>query len=159
MMPHQMPPNCFHFTPIPILSTEACLSPIFVIASHKCRMAPLRLICTASIYNPATARLSPTFLLLLRCGASDSYCSLYTKLLLNVMLLSWHTNCPTSKVRSHLPIDQLTNIALLQVGALSYTLIANAHLLPDLPILPSADIIKATYCTLGGRTQAIIGVE
>ena len=49
----------------------------------------------------------------------------------NVKLLSWRTQCPPSKVRSHLPVDQLANIALPLLDKLSRPPFASGHLLPD----------------------------
>ena len=135
--------NCFQSTPILILAAEACLPPVSVIVPHKRRIAALWLACAAPSQNPAAARLSPYFPSMLLYRAPNSYRALCTHLPPNVMHLSRHTQRPPSKVRSHLPVDQLANIALSLRGTLSCTLLANGHLLPDTSRLPPADIMRA----------------
>jgi len=56
--------NCFSSTNITYLHREACLPPLPVLVHPQSRLAGLRLICSPSKRNPATARLSksvPTF--------------------------------------------------------------------------------------------------
>ena len=148
--------NCFRSTPTPILAAEVSLSPISVIAPHKHKMATLRLACAAPTQNPAAARLGPDFLSLISYRAPDSYRSLCTHLPPNVMPLSWHTQRPPSKVWSHLPVDQLANIALPLFGPLSLAPLANPHLLPDSSRLPPADTMRVAYRPLRGRAKALL---
>ena len=148
--------NCFRSTPTPILAAEACLPPSSVIVPHKRRMAALRLVCAAPPQNPAAARLSPDFPSLITYRAPDSHRSLCTRLPPNSMPRSWRPQRPLCKVRSHLPVDQLANIALPLLGTLSRAPIANAHLLPDISHLPPPDTIKAAYRALQGRAKSLL---
>ena len=61
-----------------------------------------------------------------------------------------------SKVRSHLPVDQLANIALPLLGTLTWALLAKAHLLPNVSRLPRPDTMKAAYCALQGRARSLL---
>ena len=72
--------NCFRSTPVSILSAESCLPPLYILFSHKPRMAALRLACSPSSINPASARLCRSFPTLLRARAPDSFRSLCTRL-------------------------------------------------------------------------------
>ena len=123
--------NCFRSTPIPILSAEACIPPIQAIIPHKRHMAALRLVCTAPTINPAAGRLCPSFPSLLKHRVSNSHRTLCTRLAPNVMPLSGKTNRPPSKVRSHLPINELANLARPILESLSPAPLANAALLPE----------------------------
>ena len=137
----------------------ACLPPIWVIIPQKCRMTALRLVCTAPSQNLSAARLSPDFLSLLRYRAPDAHRYLSTCLPPNVMPLPWRTQRPLSKVRSHLPVDQLANITLSLLGPLSRALLASAHLLPDTSQLPPADTMKAVYHALQAKTRPLLTKE
>ena len=77
----------------------------------------------------------------------------------NVMPLSWRTQQPPSKVRFHLPVDQLANIALPLLGTLSRAPLANAHLLPDISRLLPPDTMKAAYRALQGRARPLLVEE
>jgi len=148
--------NCFRSTPIPILAAEACIPPLQAIIPHKRRMAALRLVCAAPTINPAAGRLCPSFPSLLKYRAPDSHRALCTRLPPNVMPLSWKTNRPPSKVRSHLPVDELTNLARPILGSLSFAPLANATLFPEQASLPPHDTMTNAYKALKGRTRLLL---
>jgi len=131
--------NCFRSTPIPILAAESCIPPRSAIVPHKRRMAALGLVCAAPTVNPAAGRLCPTFPSLLKYRAPDFHRGLCTRLPPNVMPLSWKTNRPHLKIRSHLPVEELANLARPILGTLSFAPLARAHLLPEAPSLPPHD--------------------
>jgi len=147
--------NCFRSTQIPLLAAEACIPPLSAIIPHKRHMAALRLVCAAPMVNPAASRLCPTFPSLLMYRAPDSYRGLCTRLPPNVMPLSWKTSRPHSKVRSHLPVDELANLARPILGALSFAPRAKAEHLPEAPSLPPHDTITNPYRALKGRTRLL----
>jgi len=128
--------NCFRSTPIPVLAAEAGIPPVLAIVPHKRRMAALSLICAAPTVNPAACRLCPTFPSLLKYRAPDSYRALCTRLPPNVIPLSWKTNCPHLNVKSHLPVDELPNLARPILGTRSFAPLARADLLLEAPSLP-----------------------
>ena len=74
----------------------------------------------------------------------------------NVMPLSWRTQRPLSKVRSHLHVDQLANIAHPLLGTLPRARLATAHLLPDTSRLPPLDTMRAAYRALQGRARPLL---
>jgi len=119
-------------------------------------MAALRLVCAAPTVNPAAGRLCPTFPSLLKYRAPDSHRGLCTRLPPNVMPLSWKTNRPHSKVRSHLPVDELANLARPIIGTLSFAPLARADLLPEAPSLPPHDTMTNAYRALKGRTRLLL---
>jgi len=148
--------NCFTSTPIPILAAESCIPPLSAIVPHKRRMAALRLVCAAPTVNPAAGRLCPTFPFLLRYRAPDSHRGLCTRLAPNVMPLSWKTNRPDSRVRSHLPVDELANLARPILGTLSFAPLARADLLPEALSLPPHDTMTNAYRALKGQTRLLL---
>ena len=52
--------NCFWSTPTDILAIEACLPPLELLLAYKRCLANLRIMCSPSEINPATARLPPS---------------------------------------------------------------------------------------------------
>jgi len=72
------------------------------------------------------------------------------------MPLSWKTNRPPSKVRSHLPVDELANLALPILGSLSFAPLANAALFPEQATLPPHDTMMNAYKALKGRTRLLL---
>jgi len=72
------------------------------------------------------------------------------------MPLSWKTNRPLSKVRSHLPVDELANLAHPILESLSFPPHANATLLPEQASLPPHDTITNAYKVLKGRTRLLL---
>src|SRR5437879_8830487 len=53
--------NYFSSTPVPILTCEACLPPLFSLLPHRRRMAALRLACAPPEINPTASRLPSSF--------------------------------------------------------------------------------------------------
>jgi len=119
-------------------------------------MAPLRMICAAPTVNPAASRLCPTFPSLLKYRAPDSHRSLCTHRPPNVMRLSLKTNRPPSKVRSHVPVDELANLAHPILGTLSFVPLAKADLLPEAASLPLHNTMTNLYRARQGRTQLLL---
>ena len=119
-------------------------------------MAALRLVCSPPSINPASARLCRTFLTLLRSRASDSYRSLCTQLPSNVMPLNWKTPRPTSRVRSHLPVDSLAHLTLPLLEGLTFAPLINSLLLPDLPTLPDDATMLAAYRALQRKARSLM---
>lgn len=74
----------------------------------------------------------------------------------NRIPLSWRTNRPPSKVRSHLPLHELANLERPIPGSLSFAPLANATILPQHTALPSHDGITHTYRALKGRTRLLL---
>jgi len=130
--------------------------PLQAIIPHKRRMAALRLVCAAPTINPVAGRLCPTFPSLLRYRAPDSHRGRCRHLPPNVMPLSWKTNRPPSKVRSHLPVDELANLARPILGTLEFAPLANAGLLPEPAALPPHDTMASAYSALKGRTRLVL---
>jgi len=75
------------------------------------------------------------------------------------MPLSWKTNRPPSKVRSHLPVDELANLEHPILGSLSSAPLANATLLPEQASLPPHDTMTNAYKALKGRTRLLLFEE
>ena len=148
--------NCFRSTPIPVLAAEACIPPLLAIVPHKRCMVGLRLISATPTVNPAAGPLCPTFPSLLKYRARDSHRGLCTRLPPNVMPLSWKTNRPHSKVGSHLPVDELANLAHPILGTLSFAPPARADLLPETPSLPPHDIMTNACRALKGRIRLLL---
>jgi len=122
-------------------------------------MAALRLVCAALTINPALGRLCPTFHSLLKHRVPDTHRGLYTRLPPHVMPLSWRTNRPPSKVRSHLPVDELTNLGCPILGSLSFAPLTNATLLWEQAVLPPHDTIRNAYRALKVRTRLLLLAE
>jgi len=106
--------------------------------------------------NSVAGRLCLTFPFLLNYWASDSHRGLSTHLPPNVIPLSWKTNRPLWKVRSHLLVDALANLARPILRSLSCTPLANASLLSENAGLPSHDTMTNAYRTLTGRTKLLL---
>jgi len=119
-------------------------------------MAALRRVCAPPTINPATGCLCPSFPSLLKHRVPDSHRGLCTRHARNVMPLSWKTNRPPSKVRSHLPVDELANLALPILGSLAFAPLANAALFPEQATLPPHDTMMNAYKALQGRTRLLL---
>ena len=119
-------------------------------------MAALRLVCSPSSINPASARLCRTFPTLLKARASHSYRSFCTRLTPNVMPLNWKTPRPISRVRSHLPVDSLAHLTLPLLEGLTFAPIINSLLLPDLPPLPDDATMSAAYRALQRKARSLM---
>ena len=148
--------NCFRSTPVPILAAESCLPPLTVLLPHKRHMAALRLISSPTSLNPTSARLCRSFPTLLKARAPDSHQALCTRMDPNVMPLNWKTQLRSPPVRTHLPVDALAHLTIPLLEGLSYALLINSTLLPDLPALPSDEIMTNAYRALKRRAQSLM---
>ena len=148
--------NCFRSTPVPILAAESCLPPLTVLLPHKRQMAALRLIFSPTSINPASARLCSSFPALIKARGLDSHRALCTRLDPNVMPLNWKTQLRSPPVRTHLPVDALVHLTLPLLEGLSFALLITSTLLPDLPALPSDEIITNTYRALKRPAQTLM---
>ena len=148
--------NCFRSTPLPILSVESCLPPLSVLLPHKRRMAALRLVSSPTSINPASARLYRSFPVLLKARALDSHRSLCTCLAPNVMPLNWRTPLRSPPVRTHLPMDTLAHLTIPLLKVLSYAPLINSTILPNLPSLPSDEVMTNAYRAQKRRAQTLM---
>ena len=148
--------NCFRSTPVPILAAESCLPPLSVLLLHKRRMAAVRLISSPTPINPASARLCRSFPALLKARAPDSHKALCTCLAPNVMPLNWKSPLRSPPVRTHLLVDALAHLTLPLLEGLSFAPLINSNLLPDLPALPSDEIMTITYRPLNRGAQSLM---
>ena len=119
-------------------------------------MAALRRVCSPPSINPAPDRLCRSFPTLLRAWASDSYRSLCTLLPPNVMPLNWRTPRPTSRGRSHLPVNSLAHLTLPLLEGLTFAPMINSLLLPDLPPLLDDATMSAAYCALQWKALSLM---
>ena len=148
--------NCFRSTPVPILSAGSFLPLLSVLLLHKRRMSALRLVPSPTSINPASARLCRTFPSLLKARAPDSHRPLCTRLSPNVMPLHWKTPLSSLTVRTHLPVDALAHLTIPLLQDLSYAPLINWTLLPNLPSLPSDDVMTNAYRALKRRAQTLM---
>jgi len=151
--------NYFRSTPIPILSAEVCIPSLKAIILHKCRMTALRLVCAAPTINPAAGRLCLTFPSLLKHRAPDWHRGLCTDLPLNIIPLFRKTNRPPSKVRSHLSVHEVANLARPILGSIAFAPFANTILLPLRKALPPHDIMANACRALKGSTRLFLFEE
>ena len=140
--------NCFRSTPVPILAAESCLPPLTVLLLHKRRMPALKLISSPTSINPASAHLCRSFPTLLKARAPDSHRALCIRLDPNVMPLNWKTPLRSPPPRTHLPVDALGHLTLPLLEGLSYAPLINSTVIPDLPALPSDEIMTNAYRAL-----------
>ena len=119
-------------------------------------MAALRLISSPTSINPASARLCRSFPALLKARAPDSHRALCTRLDPNVMPLNWKTPLRSPPVRTHLPVDALAHLTLPLLEGLTFAPMINSTLLPDLPALPSDEIMTNAYRALKRRAQTLM---
>ena len=148
--------NCFRSTPVPILAAESCLPPLTVLLPHKRRMAALRHISSPTSIDPASACLCRSFPTLLKARAPDTHPALCTRLNPNVMPIKWKTPLRSPPVPTHLSVDALAHLPLPLLEGLSYALLINSTLLPDLPALPSEEIMTNPYRALKRRAQTLM---
>ena len=107
-------------------------------------MAARRLVCSPPSINQALARLGRSFPTLLEARALDSYRSLCTHLPPNVTPLNWRTPRPSPPVWSHLPVDSQAHLTLTLPERLTFALMINSLLLPELlPLLDDATMSAA----------------
>ena len=119
-------------------------------------MAALRLISFPTSINPASARLCRSFPTLLKARAPDSHRALCTRLDPDVMPLNWKTQLRSPPVRTHLPLDALAHLTLPLLEGLCFAPMINSTLLPDLPALPSDEIMTNVYRALKRRAQTLM---
>ena len=65
-------------------------------------------------------------------------------------------SAPLPPVRTYLPVDPLAHLTLPPLEGLSYTPLINSTLLPDLPALPSDEIMTNAYRALKRRAQSLM---
>ena len=106
--------------------------------------------------NPPSVCRCRTFPSLLKARAPNSHRSLYTRLGPNIMPLNWRTPPPSQPVCTHLPMDALAHLTLWLLSGLSYTPLINSTLLPDLPPLPSDEIIVNAYRALRRKVRSLM---
>ena len=119
-------------------------------------MAALTLISSPTSINPASARLCRSFPTLLKARAPDSYRALCTRLDPNVMPLNWKTPLRSPPVRIHHPVDALAHLTIPLLEGLPYAPLMNSTLLPDLPALPSDEVMTNAYRALKRRAQTLM---
>ena len=142
--------NCFQSTAVtvPILAAESCLPPPAVLLPHQRWMAGLRLIYSPTSINPTSGRICRSFPALLRARAPDSHRALCTGLAPNVMPLNQKTPLRCPPVRTHLLVDALAHVTLPLLEGLSLAPLFNSTFLPNLPALPSDEIMTNAYRAL-----------
>ena len=148
--------NYFRSTPVPILAAESCLPPLSVLLPPKRLMAALRLLSSPTSINPTSAHLCRSFPALLKARAPDFHRALCTRLAPNVMPLNWKTPLRSAPVRTHLPVHALAHLTLHLLEGLSFAPLINSTLLPDLPALPSDEIMTNAYHALKRRAQTLM---
>lgn len=72
------------------------------------------------------------------------------------MPLNWKTSLPSPPVHTHLPVDALAHLTLSPLNCLSYAPLIISPLLPDLPSLPSDEIIANTYPALKHKARTLM---
>ena len=72
------------------------------------------------------------------------------------MSLNWRTPLLSPPVPTYLPVDALVHLTLPLLEALSYASLINSTLLPDLPALPSDEIMTNAYRALKWRAQSLM---
>ena len=148
--------NCFWSTPVPILCSELCLTQLSVLLPHKSRMAALGLIVYPTTIHPALTRLCWYIPTLLEATSPDSHRALCTRLDPNVMPLNWKTRLTFPPVCTHLPVDVLAHLTVPLLNDLSFAPLINSTLLPNLPSLPSDEIMIRAYCALKWQAPSLM---
>jgi len=151
--------NCFSATPTGILSVESCLPPVSLLISHRQRLAALRVVCSPPSVNPATARLHPSFPLLLAHRAPDSSRAITRGLSSVYLTLHWKSPRPVPPIRNHLPIDAVAHRTIPFTLGLSKMPIINSHLVCPTPVLPPQSLMDSTYSALKKRVREKLLVE
>ena len=72
------------------------------------------------------------------------------------MPLNWKTPLCSPPMRTHPPVDALAHLTLPLLEGLSYAPLINSTLLPDLPALPSNEIMTNAYRALKRRAQTLM---
>ena len=71
------------------------------------------------------------------------------------MPLNWKTPLRSPPVRTHLPVDALAHLTLPLLEGFTFAPVINSTLLPDLPALPSDEIMTNAYQALKWRAQTL----
>ena len=145
--------NCFSATPTGILSVESCLPPVSLLVAHRQRLAALRVVCSPSSVNPATARLHPSFPSLSAHRTPDSSRALTRGLSSFYLPLHWKTPRPTPPMRNHLPIDAVAHRTIPFTLGLSRMPMINSRLVCPAPVLPPQSLMDNTYTALKKRIR------
>ena len=72
------------------------------------------------------------------------------------MPLNWKTPPPSPPVRTHLPVDALAHLTVPLLSDLSSALLINSTLLPNLPSLPSDEVLTNDYRALKQLAQTLM---
>ena len=72
------------------------------------------------------------------------------------MPLIWRTPLCSPPLCTHLPVDALAHLTIPLLGDLSYTPLINSTLIPNLPFLPSDEVLTNAYCVLKRRAQTLM---
>jgi len=125
--------NCFLSTPTDVLAIEACLPPLGLLIAYKRRLAHLRILCSPSEINPATARLPPSVQTLSLHRHSPDHRVLSARNAGSRLPLPWLQARPPWKNGAHLPLDALPHSMLFVLGpdGLSPLPVTSQHLLTD----------------------------
>ena len=151
--------NCFSAMPTGILSVKSCLLPVSLLITHWQRLAALRIVCSPSRVNPATARLHPSFTSLSGHQAPDSL-RVMTRGLSSVYLpLHWKTPRPVPLIRNQVPVDAVAHRTIPFTLGLSRMPMINSHLVCPTPTLPPQSLIENTFSALKKRIQETLLTE
>ena len=108
------------------------------------------------LYQPCFGPPLQAFPTLLKARPPDSHRALCSRLDPKVMPLNWKTPLRSPPVCTHLPVDSLAHLTLPLLEGLSYAPLINSTLLPDLPALPSDEIMTNAYRALMRRAQTLM---
>ena len=145
--------NSFFSTPTSILTWEAWLLPIAAYCKYGRRPAALRVACAPPTYNPAAARLPPTFPSLSVFRAQDSSRHLTRGLTSVYLPLDWRSAVPTPPIRKHLPIDAMAHLVLPIIGGLSRLPMVLHAPPPAGADIPPPQLMLRTYLALKKRAR------
>ena len=151
--------NCFSATPTGILSVESCLPRVSLLITHRQRLAALRVLCSPPSWNPATARLHPSFSSLSAHPAPDSSRALTRGLWSVYLPLHWKTPRPVPPMRTHLPVDTVAHQSIPFTLGLSRMPMINSHLVCPTGILPPQTLMDSTYSALKTSVRETLLVE
>ena len=91
-----------------------------------------------------------------KARALDSHWALCTCLAPNVMPLNWKTPLPSPRVHTHLPVDALAHLTVSLLKDFSFVALINSTILPNLPFLPSDEIMTRVYCALKPQAETLM---
>jgi len=148
--------NCFSTTPTGLLSVESCLPPVSLLITHRQWLAALRIVCSPSIVNPATAHHHASCPSLSVPRAPDTTRALTWGLSSVYLPLHWRTPRPVPPIRNHLPVDAVAHRTLLFTHGLSKMPLINSHLVFPTSTLPSQPLMNNTYSALNKRVREAI---